>query len=169
MSYAAISDLQNAYRLANLLDLVTDGTQGPTGSRPLTLTGNTIAQAALDYGAGLINASCLVGQRYTEAELAALTGVDLALLVGLNCDLAYGRLLKRVGKGDPPPAEVVTAMEMLKAIEEGQQIFNVPADVAASLTTINFPSASTYRTVNLLRDYCNRAFPGRNKQNPAPN
>lgn len=164
MSYAQTSDLSNAYRNSLLCNLVTDG----NSPSPLTITGNPVAQAALDAAAGMINSAALEAERYTVADLQALTGVDLAYLVNLNCVLAYWLLLKRVGQGNPPPAEAVQAFEDLERLKKGERVFNVAADVAASQATINFPSCQTYATVNDLRTYAGRAFPVRQQQRVAP-
>lgn len=161
MSYATISDLTNAYRTNNLLDLVTDG----SSPRPSTLAGNTVAQAMLDQASGMVNAAALMGQRYSVADLVGLTGVDQAFLTMITVHLAYGLLLKRIGKGESLPAEYGEAKDLLERLRTGEQVFDVVTAVDAGVNVSGYPSFGTYTTVNLLRDAASRAYPVRRQQN----
>lgn len=167
MGYSQISDLQNSYRTTLLLDLCTDG----NSQRPLSLTSDAtvtgVVQAALDQAAGMINSAILFAQRYQPSDLEALTGVDQAYLFALNNALAYWLLLKRVGRGDPPPAETLAALQDLEKIKQGERLFNVPENTATQQETITFPSFSALSTVGRLRDRCWKAFPLRQNQNPS--
>ncbi len=156
MPYAAITDLQNCYRTTVLMDLVTDG----DGGRPASLTGNSVLTAVLSQAAGLINSAVLKGERYAVTDLEGLTVDDQALLVRINCDLAYGLLARRASV-DPiePPAEYLWAEEMLGRLASGETVFNVQGAEEAGVPSANFTSFTDRWTIRGIRDRCARLYP----------
>lgn len=100
--------------------------------------------AALAGASGELEEYALAGGRYTPADLAALTGNQLARLEGLVADLAFWRLAKRRWP-DCRPEDVSGAAEALAALERlgrGQTIFGTVESAAAGLTA----TADTDRT-----------------------
>lgn len=166
MSYSSPSDILARYDSRSLGDLCSD-----SGTRltPTQLLTDTNLQAALDDASGLVNSAAVYGQRYTPAELAALTDVDLALLKRLVCDLAFAYLVGRRGNDPEAYQSTKQAQDMLERIKQGQRLFAVPGEIAAGLEDINFPSIVDYTTINLLRDATlNRYYPTRRQQTKAP-
>ena len=142
--YAQISDLLNCYDNNRLADLVTDG-----GSRPASLTGNTILTAMLQQASGMIDAACQRGQKYSQTDLLNIaSGFDplnvqinmqtsQALMVRLTCDLAYGLLIGRRGySAEDSAAEAPRYAEALKQLDNlahGDWIFVTAGALAAGL------------------------------------
>ena len=164
-SYAQPSDLLARYDNRVLGDLVSD-----TGTRqtPTQLLTDPNLQAALNDGAGEINAAALVGERYAVTDLQALTGVDQALLIRINCDLAFYYLALRRGipLNELQKQQYERATKLLGQIRAGDRIFNVAADVAAGTPDTHFPTSVAYENLNLLRDAAGRMFPVRRQQTP---
>lgn len=132
MAYATPSDLKDRYDARRLGELVRDD---GTKATPAQLNTDTVLQAALDDGHSLINAACLAGRRYTPSDLTALTALDKALLVRLNCDLAYGFLLQRRGFAEQESARLAPgfnqALQLLQRLKSGDIVFNVEAVLEA--------------------------------------
>lgn len=136
MSYAAPTDMLARYDARRVGVLVRDdGTMASAGA----LQSDTNLQAALDDGASLINAACLRGGRYQPADLTGLTGVDKALLLRLNCDLAYGLLVARRGytatEQQSAAPSYAGALALLEHLADGVLIFNVQSVIAAGQPT----------------------------------
>lgn len=165
MSFAQAQDLLNRFDARTVGDLVNDAGQRQTPSELLT---NTVLQAMLDDASGLINAACQVGERYTQAQLAALTGTDQAILFRLNCDIAFVYLCQRRGVTPPGYKEAYDrSSDLLAKLKQGELIFNVPGDVGVGVPNCEFPDIVTRTTINLLRDQAWKLFPLRPVQEPA--
>jgi hypothetical protein len=147
MSYSAISDLENRYDVRILGDLVSDN-----NTRVTNLTGNTILQALLDSAAGEINMACLVGERYTEAQLSGLTGVDQQILFDIEDALAFEKLRLRRGLPLEGYPQIEQARKMLQLIREGHRVFASLPQEGAGLTLDVFPPLQYFVNLNLLRD-----------------
>jgi phage gp36-like protein len=134
MSYAQPADMMARYDVRRLGDLVRDDT---TRADPSSLLSDTVLQTALDDAAGEIDASVLAGQKYLPADLAGLTGTDLALLKRLNCDLAYGFLVMRRGysaaDAQAQAPGFARAQELLQLLRDGNKVFGVLANRQAGL------------------------------------
>jgi phage gp36-like protein len=166
MAYANGNDLIARFDARIVGDLLADDdTRVAAGSIPA----NANALAALDDASSMINSACQVGQRYTQAQLAALSGTDAKLLVRLACDLAFIYLCQRRGIKPAMYEETFErSTDMLEKLRNGEAIFAVPANIEAGTPTDIFPSQAVYQTVNLLRDATNNNFfPVRRKQQPA--
>lgn len=133
----------------------------PTG----LLTDPNLAQA-ISTGAGIINAAILVGQRYTITQVMALTGDDAALIQWLNAALAYCRLRSRRATKYDDIQDCKDAAAMITALENGQAVLNIAANLEAGLPQSGFPSLTIYAQTNLMRDHANRYFPQRPLQLP---
>lgn len=163
--YAQPADLISRFDVRVVGDLAED-----TGARvtpPALLTDANVI-AALNDGASMINAACQIGERYTQAQLAALTDADQALLFRLNCDLAFVFLCQRRGVKSPLYEECYKRSdEILTRLKDGALIFNVPGNVSEGTETINFPSAQAYQSVHTIRTATHWLFPTRRYQVPS--
>jgi phage gp36-like protein len=148
MAYATGTDLLARYDSRTIGDLVQD-----VGARVTSnLDTNTNLLAALEDGAGLINSAALVGNRFTEAQLLALTGTGKAFLVRLNCDLAFAFLRQRRGYDIEQFPLVKETFHYLDRLRLGERIFDVAEAKAAGNTTAAATSQQTILDQNLVRD-----------------
>lgn len=163
MAYATVAVLIQQFDARVIGDLVADTGTRVTGASLLT---DDNAEYALSRASGLINAAVQFGQRYTPAELAALTGDDQALLQGLTADLAFVFLCQRRGVVSPLYEECAKrSEEILKQMRDGEMVFNVGLDVGAGTPNTTFPSSVQYQTLGLLRDRA-KLFPIRREMYP---
>ena len=116
------------YRLIG--DLVLDTGVRATSSALLT---DDNVQNALNWASGEIESACLTGDKYTVADLQALTGMSQALLQGLVCDLAFWKLLTRRYPTMAVTEEYRAAMEKLEKLRFGERIFALQAQGDAGL------------------------------------
>lgn len=161
MAYAAASDLIARYDARTLGDLVSDtGTRVASGS----LAADPNIVAALDDASGEIEAALLMGERYSVADLAALTGNSLALLKRICCDCAmaliYGRRPEEQWADRRAAAEQVKAIH-LERLANGERVFNVEGIPEAGNPTIGGPSAIAVRRLNMIVDRTQHYYPGR--------
>ena len=162
MPYASPDDMLLRYDARTIGDLVNDNNNRQT---PTQLQTNAALLAALSSASGEINSATLYGERYTVLELQSLTGDDQEFLTALNCDLAFGRLNLRRGNDPAKFPAFIQAKELLERLRQGSLLFNVAGDVATGVVAEEFPSYTTYATVNLVRDFTRgRFFPVRRYQ-----
>src|SRR5690242_5903704 len=116
MSYATNPDMLARYDARTVGDLVNDTDIRQTPDQLLTDANLT---AALSDACGMVNTAAVVGQRYTPAELAALTGDDLNILKRLVCDIAFVYLANRRGVKPAQYEDAYTrSMEMLGMLKK---------------------------------------------------
>tara|TARA_R110000803_G_scaffold23906_5_gene58210 strand:+ start:4194 stop:4703 length:510 start_codon:yes stop_codon:yes gene_type:complete len=125
MAYADADDLVARFDANVIGDMAAD--DGKTIAES-DLGSDTKVTAALASASGLVNAAVQQGNRYTTADLTALTGDDLAFLKDIVCRVAYVNLDAR--KQYPQENENTNAMkqwvsEMLKHLREGYWVFGV--------------------------------------------
>lgn len=164
MAYATSDDLVKRYDARTLRELASDS------AAPVEdLSTDAAVTAALSSASGKINAAVMVSGLYTAAQLAALTGDDLALLVDLTCDLAMARLVGR--RPCPDTAEwaaaiVERAEEFLQQLRNGARLFNVDVAKDAGLPLADGPTAVEYRDLNLIPDRTQNFYPSRASRLP---
>jgi len=159
MAYAAPSDMAERFDERIIKDLASD-----TGQAVASITADTKVLAALDDGAGRIDSAATVGQQYTSANLAALTGTALSLLKRLNCELAMLFLMGR--RQDKWLSDGYEKMErrceeQLERIRKGERVFGLTANRDAGLPTIDGPTTTEYRDLYLVRDRVQNFYPAR--------
>lgn len=127
----------------------------------------------LEDAAGMILAYALQGGRYTEDDLANLTGASLSLLIRLNVDLASAML----AEARQVPVEDVEktipgygrTLKFLEQLQLGNVIFNVTAAIEAGSPKLAYNTAG-YMVPNMERYFGDVNFT--EKQNdrdiPAP-
>lgn len=148
-SYASSSDMVTRIREQTLMDLVTD-----TGDRPESAALLTDAKllAALADASAVIDAALVVGRRYTPDQLEALTGSSQNLLKRMTCEIALAFLLERnPGYSNDLYERYESIRERyLTRLQQGVDMFNLDAELNASLPTIDGPSSVTYERMNCL-------------------
>jgi hypothetical protein len=159
MSLSTPDDIKTRYDLRPMGDLVADdGTAvGGTG-----LDTDTVLQQMLDDAYGQMVAALLVGGRYTELDLAALTDASLAHAKRIECDLAIRLLHDRRLYGKPTEALdriYDRADKHLKALSSGEQIFSVAANISASVPQTTGPTTMQLQSLNLIRGRTKNYFP----------
>lgn len=125
------------------------------------LEDNANLTALLADASGQVEAALLVGQRYTTAQLDALTGNSLGLLKRITCTVAMAQLFER-----RPGVHVQTAQAYLERADKhledlraGKRIFNVAENVAKQTPTINGPTSYAAETRNLITERMGRHIP----------
>jgi phage gp36-like protein len=151
-SYAAASDLLARFDNTVVAELCADDHQEVPSE---DLATNTNLLAALADASGDVESAMLIGERYTTAQLEALTGNSLGKLKRITCTIAMAYLMER-----RPLVHVSNAERLLKRAEEyleqlrtGQRIFNVTDNVVDyQLPTINGPTSVKYEEMNLVTE-----------------
>lgn len=140
--FAEPEDLVVYYDATQVAQLLRDdGTEGDAS----TITNNahadyTLCNKHLKAASGDVVRAAVQGGKYDPDDLLALAGGDLEGLKKLVCRLAFWSLYQR-RRPDASVDDVAGAAQALKDLESirlGRELFNVPANVAASL-----PSSAT--------------------------
>ena len=159
MSLSTPADFKLRYDARILGDLVND-----TGSQisPTGLDTDTVLQQMLDDAYGEMVASLLVGARYSEADLASLTGASLNYAKRIECDLALYELFKRrvYSKASPATDAIIErAVNHIKNLSNGAEVFSLPTTAAASKVVVTGPTTTQLRNLNTIRRRTNNYFP----------
>lgn len=102
---------------------------------PLGATLNRMLLAA----SGQLESACLVGKRYTPADLQALNGAGAERVKKLVCDLCFWQLRQRRQPGAADPKQVPGALEAhetLTALRQGVQVFGFLESAEAGLDAV---------------------------------
>ena len=81
---------------------------------------------------GELEASAMMGGKYSPTDLQALTGGSAAYLRRIVADLAIGRCYERRPMQNPWANQTLTARQLLNAIANGEAIFGTQEAVDAS-------------------------------------
>lgn len=124
MAYATAQDLIIRYDERRVADLVSDtGTRSPN---PLT---SPVVAAVLEDAAGMIDAACRVGGRYSLIDLANMAGSGHSLLIRLSCDIAYSLLVARRGYSTTDQKVMAPQLEfvnkMLDDLRKGDRVLDI--------------------------------------------
>lgn len=149
MAYATPADLILRVRPETIADLVSDG---PVRVTEDELETNDRLLAALDSASGEMDAALRVGNRYTTAALAALTGNSLAYRKQICGELAWAILLRR--NGSPGEAESASkkAEAALESLRKGVNIFDLAENAEAGLPESAGPSVQQIINANGIRE-----------------
>lgn len=153
MGYARGADMIARFDTRLLGDLCSDTA---TEIAEADLPANPKMVAALNAGAGKINAACLKGERYSVNDLAGLKNDSLAYLVDMNCTIAWANLWRRKGYTDDNTmrANAVQAVDdELTRLRNGEHVFDVVAQKQAGradVTTV--PRETIQRDWFLVND-----------------
>ncbi len=157
MAYASIADWIVRCDSRLLGDLVSD-----TGLRKTEaeLAAHATLTACLDDASGEIEAALLAGERYTVADLAALTGNSLAYLKRITCTIALALLMERRQWADEDQREeaIDKGRKIIDRLRRGEWVFNVDAVKDAGLPTQHTPNITTIRQLNMTVDEARKGF-----------
>ena len=159
MSFSSPSEFLQRYDARIFGDVVRDDGNQAT---PEELLDDPNLQAALDDASGDITASCLVGERYSPADLAALTGNSLFLLKRICCDVAVAFLLRRRPSGDPDSdgKRMEIAETHLERLRKGEQVFYRGDGIdAAGVIDTTGPTTLQLYQLNTIRRRTNNYYP----------
>jgi phage gp36-like protein len=123
-AFATAADMIARYDARTLGDLVTDdGNQVAENA----LAANPKMTAALATATGQIKAAVLRAERYTTAELEALTGESQQYLKDLTCQIAFWCLWRRRPYIDDQQRNEVKASadEALELLRTGAHVFDI--------------------------------------------
>lgn len=115
----------------------------------------------LMLASGRIESTCLIGHRYNPVDLQALTGASLESLKKLCSDLCFWHLAQRRQPGTADPKNVpgaLEALEMLKALRDGEAIFGFQETADAGLPSVVQMAPSQLYTPNAV-SRARRIFP----------
>ena len=126
---------------------------------------NTKLLAALAGASGEIRAGLLRGQRYSDADLAALTGDDLEYLKDITCIGMFVRLYRRKPYQDTDQHKEILDQfnKALAALRNGEEVFGtVTANLEAGRPLVNTVTRVQARQWDMVVDKCRtRFFPQR--------
>lgn len=136
-AFADSSDMVVRYDTRTLGDLCSDD-----GNRVAKddLATSDIMTTALSSATGEIKAATLRAERYTVAQLEALTGESQEYLKTLTCAVAFWRLWSRKPYNEKNSGQVQARTEFKEAMERirsGDHIFEVAATAAAGTPNID--------------------------------
>jgi hypothetical protein len=140
MAYATVADLKTIQRWPTIAGLLADGRPGGVQPTEAELDDHPTLLALLDRAAGEINAALRVGKRYTVDQLESLTGDSREYLAGLNCDLAWGYLLRRGPVPAAAEAWLKRPLEQLELLRTGANVFDLEEIADAGLPDGSLPS-----------------------------
>lgn len=133
---------------AQICDMLRDG-DGPRPSRLAILDGTSDPGAMLATillgASGELESACLIGDRYSPLDLAALTGSGLQRLTKLVADLAFWTLAQRRQPGSADPDAVPGAKQALAEMDRlrnGERIFGFQESADAGLPKVSLPDVS---------------------------
>ena len=136
-AYATPADLLKRFDARVIGDLVSDN--GLKVDRQ-SLQDHPVLLAVLLDASGEIDASVLQANRYTTANLAALTGNSLSHLIRITCTIAFGLLWERRPWSDDDDSgrdeAQKRARQQLDMLRKGQTIFDVDEVQDAGLPAV---------------------------------
>ena len=156
-AFATAADLIARYDFNEVAEMASD-----SGSAEGDLANSARVTAALADASGRIESSALVGGFYTVADLQGLTGNSLAFLKRITCDLAYSFLLQaRPGKySDETRKQIFEQAESwLKQLRGGENIFNIARVTAASIPSVDGPTAVEHQRLNVITERTKNFYP----------
>ena len=146
--YATVAKLFRFHDHQQVADMLREG----DNPRPSKLR---MLDSASDEGAelltiglavsGEIESACFIGNRYTSADLAALTNSGAAKLEKLTADLWFYALMERRQPGTADPEKIpgfAKALKMLDMLESGERIFGFQQSADAGLPSVSDPDIS---------------------------
>lgn len=160
--YATAAQLLTRFDVRVVADLCSDDDAEsplPAQLKDATTTAGAKLYAALQDASGDVEAACFVGERYTAADLVALTGNGAATLMRLVTTLALDYLYqRRCDPGYQASIEVQKAQRFLGALADGERIFGLQEQAGAGLLSIETEAAATVAARDLVTLQANRFF-----------
>jgi len=110
----------------------------------------------------MVESACFVANKYSVADLQALTGQSLVLLQGLVADLAWWKLKQRRGGSSGTQVEIsqgdTLAWKMLDDLREGKRLFGLQDQMNAGNPEVYFTNIGDLQLLNLTTLQAGRFF-----------
>jgi hypothetical protein len=159
-AFASPADLILRKDVRLIGDLVLDtgvrATSGAIASDPTVLN-------HLKAASGILEAACLVGDRYLPADLVNLTGVSLEMLKSIVCELAFWTLTIRRRPETPMPAQTMWAYQQIELLNNGARIFSFQEQADAGVQSTGQMTDGDWQNLGLATDQACRVFGRRSK------
>lgn len=156
--YATAANLFVWHDAAQVADMLRDG-EGPRPTRLAMLDTasepGALLHAILLGACGELESACLVGKRYSTADLTALTYSGLNRLRKIVSDLAFWTLCQRRQPGAADPEKVPGAKQALAELDrlrDGERIFGFTESAAAGLPSVGESDANRNLAGTVIRD-----------------
>jgi len=168
-SYATVADFLRRYDARSIGDLVADdGLRVAADSLP----GNDIIEALLSQASGRLEAACIMGERYSPADLAALVAAGKngsEFLIGLVCSLTIETVYRR----RPTPEmqefpETAEADRMLNALASGKMVLGFTEAMTAGHLDSEMETAAIVEARKMPTTRAENLFGRRNNRMDAP-
>lgn len=155
-SYAAPADMLARFDWEPIGDLL--GQHGEQFSANDLLT-NTRLLTFLADASGDIESALMVGNRYTIAQLQALTGNSQNLLIRTTCEIALAYCYEFKANLTEQQLEVLKHWQEIKRghlerLANGENVFNIPVTLTAQTPSVQGLTVVGYQQLNGLRDVC---------------
>ena len=138
--YCSAEDFLTRYDFRPISQLMNDGNSNAV-TRAMLLDSSTTEGGRLNTilmeCSGEVEASVLIGRKYSPSDLQALTGASAAYLRRIVSDLAIGRCYERRPGQNPWALATQTARQLLNAIASGEQIFGTQEAADAGIIETN--------------------------------
>ena len=159
-SYVSASDFLALKDWRTAAQLCSDDPTNPIPD-PTTLSTNTNFLTILNAASGELESAVLRSEIYQVTDLQALTGVSLAYLKKIVCDIAMRLMYSR--RPGPNPSETVIndydkAMDALNNLSNGVRIFSFQQTTQAGLPDVYQMQTWDYINNNLVTARWPRAF-----------
>lgn len=161
IAYATPADIREAHDFRQGGDFVNDDGTRMTDSAAFDALPKV--NRCLMIASGMVEASCLRGNRYTVQDLQGLQGASKYLLIDIVVELAWWKLTGRRLSGKPMPPEALYAFSMLESLEKGEKIFGLQEQANAGNPSNGFMTSEDWKTLNLASDQARRFFGRRSK------
>lgn len=136
----------------------------PTILDSSSVEGNRLYVILMD-ASGEVESACLLGGRYTPADLAALTGNQAQFLKRLVTDLAIPMVYRRrPDLNTPVPDWCTQAKNILNALAAGDRIFGIQETIDATHAEIEVDSAADVEARQMPTYTASRFFGTRNNR-----
>lgn len=123
-----------------------------------TLIADPLVAFCLAEASGKLESAAIRGNRYGTADLAALNGNSKAHMQGIVASLALEYLRRKRGASWAPLPEYADALEDLKAIADGSEIFAFAETEAAGTTQSASLTQAEWDRLNLATTRAGRIF-----------
>jgi len=154
--YATPSDIREAHDFRQAGDLIADdGTRVTTAA---TFDASSKVNKALMTASGMVEASCMRGNKYSLQDLQSLNGAAKYLLADIVVELAWWKLYGRRVPRQAMPPEALWAFSMLDALESGAKIFPLQEQADAGNPTNGFMTQQEMQTLNLATRQARRFY-----------
>jgi phage gp36-like protein len=165
-AYASISDLITRRDKRLIGELMGDMNDTPTDAE--LLASDVLSELLVD-ASGQVESAMLSGKRYLPADLESLTGNSLGFLKKIVCTIAMADLYERRPGYHMEQAKAYTelAQAYLKALRNGENLFNLDDHINAANPDTTAPTVVDYTNLNFYPEQMGRHLVPRWNRLPA--